>query len=777
MTMRPSVLMQDRVVKAHHAAMDTRKCSLANLFLRRRVHPVRIGRQARGAAVPARPAAAREAWVLLGGAIVILLLTSTAVLMLWRGRQESLHTWQRYLDNFSITTAEHASQTLRSVDFVLGRVVDRLQAAGLDDGQALARSLSTPATHSFLRERVAEVPVIDGIALYGMDGSILSSSWTFPPPRLSVADREYFQAHVSDPALELHVSPPAINRITGRWTFSLSRKLRSPSGRTLGVAVASIELSYFEGLYRSINFSESDSVILLLRRDGTLLMRYPLRTEMLGRSFRDAPAMRALAEALAQGRPGANVRTSAPRIANPADAQPRMETAYAVAGFPLAVGVTATESFVLRGWRAMALFVGAGVLVTDALIAALTLWIHRLLRRRRAALLQLEEARKAAEEASLVKSQFLANMSHEIRTPLNAIIGLTELLRRDQPTPTQVQRLDRIDMAGRHLLSTIDDILDISKIEAGRLQLEQTDFHLSGVLDQVQSIIAEQARGKGLAVTVDGDAVPLWLRGDPTRLRQALLNYASNALKFTQQGFVAIRSRLLGEEDGRLLVRFEVQDSGIGIPADKLPGLLEQFKQADASTTREYGGTGLGLSITQHLARMMGGEAGATSTPGSGSTFWFTARLDRGHGPMPDLSSPVQPNDAASVLRTEHCGKRVLLAEDNFVNREVAVALLNAVGLVVETAANGQEAIEKARAKGPDLILMDMQMPVMDGLHATRVIRTLPGWESKPIVALTANAFSEDQAACIEAGMSDFLAKPVEAGMLYRVILKWMQKQ
>ena len=389
---------------------------------------------------------------------------------------------------------------------------------------------------------------------------------------------------------------------------------------------------------------------------------------------------------------------------------------------------------------------------------------------------ELSHARQMAETASLAKSRFLANMSHEIRTPINAIIGLNYLLRRKGATQEQIERLDKIDNASRHLLSIINDILDLSKIEANRLHLEQTDFSLPAILDSVASIIGQSARDKGLRVELDDDSVPNWLRGDPTRLRQALLNYAGNAVKFTEHGHIALRAKLLeesGSDANEVLVRFEVEDSGAGIPENELGRLFEDFEQADASTTRKHGGTGLGLAITKRLAQLMGGDAGAESVPGCGSTFWFTARLQRGHG------LALNPAEATSVasetrLRRDHAGARLLLAEDHPVNREVILELLHAVGLIVETAEDGLQAVEKARTQSIDLILMDMQMPNMDGLEATRAIRQLPGWETKPIVAITANAFDEDRLACEEAGMNDFLTKPVKPEALYQTIQLWL---
>ena len=385
---------------------------------------------------------------------------------------------------------------------------------------------------------------------------------------------------------------------------------------------------------------------------------------------------------------------------------------------------------------------------------------------------ELRLAMAQAEAANQAKSAFLANMSHEIRTPMNAILGITHLLARDQPTAQQAGRLEKIDAAAQHLLAVINDILDLSKIESGRLHIEQTDFRLADVLDHVAGLLAEPAHSKGLHIDIDRGDVPEWLNGDPTRLRQALLNYASNAVKFTEAGRIRLQARVIEDSRDVLGIRFEVSDTGIGIAGDKIPQLFQAFEQADVSTTRKYGGTGLGLAITRRLAELMGGETGVNSQPGQGSRFWFTARLRRGSGLPPGETSSA--DDGGNELRRRHAGRHLLLVEDNPVIQEVAHELLKDVGLVVDIADNGRQAVDLARLRHYDLVLMDIQMPEMDGLEATRAIRRLTDWKDIPILALSAAAFADDRRACLAAGINDFVAKPVLPAALYAGLLKWL---
>lgn len=684
---------------------------------------------------------------------LICTIVGTNLIFLGNLRESTLQTAEANLARYSLTLAENADRSFKSLDLVLSSVGDYLARKGVTDGASYRRVTSDHETHILLKEKIAGLPHVDAVTMIDADGGLINFSRYWPIPEVNISDRDYYKALKANPGLESFISAPVQNRGDGSWNIYIARRLSAPNGEFMGLLLGAMSLRYLENFFGSTSLGLNTS-ISLVREDGTLLARFP-HTDMVGQPS-SGGGQRALAA-------GGTIREASTR-----DKRMRLRAAMMLPNYPALVSVTQTEENALRSWRAMALLLSAMSLISAIIVLLAAFLIARWWNKH-------EHLIHAAEAANAAKSTFVAMMSHEIRTPMNAVLGLATTLLETSLDNEQRRYVLAIHNAGDNLLEILNDILDFSKLESGQLSLEHIAFSAETLVHNTLSIIGPRASAKNLTIrtTVDANLPPAMI-GDAGRIRQVLLNLVSNAVKFTALGEVVVSTRCISRDDRQAAVEWAVTDTGIGIAPDKISSLFVNFMQADNSISRRFGGSGLGLAICKRLIEQMGGEITVTSTLGRGSTFSFRLTL-----PVANTVAAPEQNDqtayAALKARIDAFGRplRALIADDNPTNRLVAAKMLKDFDIQTDTACDGAEAVTAANRFNYDLILMDVRMPEMDGLQATRIIRArgqrLP---AVPIIAFTANAFPEDIKACSEAGMNDFVVKPARKKALVEAILR-----
>jgi signal transduction histidine kinase/ActR/RegA family two-component response regulator len=693
--------------------------------------------------------------------------------------REAVDDWQQDLSNLSLLLAENTAQSMTAARLVLDSVSNEIQAAAPADARALAAAVATPATHRMLLHQIGGVPQVDVVSIVGSDASVLAFSRAYPAPPIRLDERDYFDYHRRHPDGGMHVSAPVQNKGNGAWTFYISRRISGPDGRFLGVVLVGLSCDFFSKFFQNTSIGEH-TAFSLYRSDYTLLARWPAVPAMMGQRNLTGSTYRLLE----QGKTHGVLQVDSPRTADQGRTVDRLAGIRLVRDYPLAINVTITDDVYLAGWRRMLRTMGGAAVISLLVLAAAIALIMALLRRqeRDAATALALQAR--AEAANAAKSRLLAIISHEIRTPMAGIAGMAELLRDSPPETSQHQHAQRIGDGVQHLMRILNDILDLSRVEAGQMGLALGDFDPRLLLDDVLALHRPQADRKKLQLVGDiGNSVPPRVCSDRARIAQILGNLLGNAIKFASAGSVTVRLHLepATADGASACLVASVSDQGIGMSQQQLSRIFEPFCQADDSRSDGYGGTGLGLAICKHLVALLGGEIFCSSAPGAGSRFTVrlpcqAAQAPAAATPEPEIAPPPAPPPEAAPAP----GARILLVEDTALNRQLVCLQLGARGYSIDTAENGALGLEALAAQQYDLVLMDCMMPVMDGYQACQALRAreaASGAARLPVIALTAGVTGDDRQRCVAAGMDDYLSKPFTAAQLRAMVERWLAHQ
>jgi hypothetical protein len=660
--------------------------------------------------------------------------------------------------NASRMAAGFVAQTMKSGQNVIDSMQQMLVANDITDAQSYEAFVSTEAMHRTLRDSVSNMKEIDKAAFISVDGRVLNFSFKYPIPPIKVQDRDYFIEQMAPGASGISVGSVALDRASGKWTFYLSRVVRAPDGRPIGMTIVGLRADFLRE-YLETTTLNAYTAIMLVRRDGTMLTATGVQPEALGHRFNFERGELASTGHWFQGPPA---------VPTTFDARNYVLGVSRIANHNLGMAVLMGDQgfwpTIFGRWAVVGL---VGLITTAFVLVTLRSRLRVIVRseeQARAEAARLARERDEAESANAAKSQFITNMSHELRTPLNGILGMLGLAR-GKPLDKEVRMfVETAERSADHLLAIVNDLLDLSMLEAGRCEIVERPFSPRELVENAVSIISPQATERGNSITFHvAPGVPARALGDEARLRQVLLNLLNNAVKFTEGGKVRVELWLTGHSEDAQKLRFDVSDTGLGIAHDVQAKLFQMFVQADSSIRRRFGGTGLGLAISRRLVTLMGGDIHVQSTPGKGSTFSFTVPF------RPATKADVPCSPAPAQTRR----LRVLAAEDVPTNQILIETLLKQDGHECVLVDNGRAAVDAMQKDHFDIVLMDVQMPEMDGVEATRRIRTLPGSAGlTPVVIVTANAMAGDEERYLGVGANAYISKPIQRRALRETLLR-----